>query len=208
MSHFEIRHGRRPRAVELLGAVRQWGVGMIHPASLMRSLPEEGPPLLGGAAVLTRFVVTDLVETIPQAVQGRVPFYPTKLSIPPERHYQAQSLYLPAFGVAQWLVMGAAAHTLLRFTGQRCQLSRVLDVIGTGMLLPMPALWVSDSLMLATGQYRLPGLAVAHAAVALWEATLFTIGFHAALDVAWPSAALAGGVACVAYVPGGARFIR
>lgn len=181
---------------------------MIAPASLMRSLPEEGPPLLGGAAVLTRFVVTDLVETIPQAVQGRVPFYPTKLSIPPEHHYQAQSLYLPVFGVAQWLIMGGVAHGLLRLTGQRTQFSRVLDVIGTGMLLPMPALWVSDSLMLATGKYRLPGLAIAHAAVQMWEATVFTIGLHVALNVAWPSAALAGGVASVAYVPGGARFIR
>jgi hypothetical protein len=104
--------------------------------------------------------------------------------------------------------MGGVPHGLLRFAGQRTQFSRVLDVIGTGMLLPMSALWVSDSLMLATGKYRLPGLAIAHAAVQVWEATLFTIGLHAALNVAWPSAALAGGVASVAYVPGGARFIR
>lgn len=208
MSPSETCSGHRPRTVTLLRAVGQWGAGMVAPDSFMRALPRQGPPKLGVAAVLTRFVVTDLLETVPRAVQGRPPFYPTKLPIPPERHYQVQALYLPAFGVAQWLLMGGVAHALLRVTGHRSQLSRVLDVVGTGMLLPMPALWSSDLLMLATGTYRLPGLAVVHAAVQVWEATLFTIGFHAALDARWTSAAIAGGAAAIAYVPGGARFIR
>lgn len=208
MGTFRTGPGSPARAAGLMGAARQWGVWMAAPAGLMRALPRHGPPSLGAAAVLARFVVTDLLETIPRAVQGQAPFHPTSLPIPPERHYRAQSLYLPAFGLAQWLLMGGVAHGLLRVAGQQSSLPRVLDVIGAGMLLPMPALWASDVLMLATGTYRLPGLAVTHVAVQVWEGAVFTIGLHVALDAPWPSAAVAGGAASLAYVPGGAKLIR
>jgi hypothetical protein len=79
------------------------------------------------------------------------------LPIPPKRHYRTQLVYLPAFSVGAWLLMGATAHGLLRLSGYDADLRRVLDVVGMGMLMPMPPLWVADVLLIATDTYRLPG---------------------------------------------------
>jgi hypothetical protein len=40
--------------------------------------------------------------------------------------------------MGQRLLMGGTAHGLLRLAGERPDLSRVLDVIGVGMLIPLP----------------------------------------------------------------------
>ena len=202
------RTGHRALASRLSCVVRLWGAGFRSPGTVFAALPRRGGPALGAAAVLTRFVVTDLLETVPQAMLGRRPFTPTKLPITPERHYRVQALYLPAVGVAQWALMGCVAQGVLRLSGERSELARVLDAIGVGMLIPMPALWASDTLMLATDTYRLPGLAVTHSLVQLWEAGLFSVGLHAALGVPWRPAVMAGAAAGAVYVPGGARFIR
>jgi hypothetical protein len=174
----------------------------------MQALPGAGGPRLGLRAVLTRFLVTDLIETLPQALLGRRPFTPTRLPIPPERHYRIQLLYLPAFGVAVWLLMGGAAHSLLRLSGHDADLGRVLDVVGLGMLVPMPPLWAADVAMLATNSFRLPGPAVTHALVQLWETALFAVGLHTVLGVPWALAALAGATASGVYVLLGARLVR
>ena len=188
--------------------VRWWARGLVYPVAAMRALPDIGQPKAGLAAVVTRFVVTDLVETLPLALLGRRPFIPAKLPIRPEHHYRAQLVFLPVFGVGQWLLMGGAAHGLLRLTGGRSDLGRVLDVIGTGMLIPMPPLWLSDTAMIAADRFRLPELAITHAAVQLWETVLFGIGLRAVLGVPWPRAMSAGFAASVVYVLGASRFVR
>jgi hypothetical protein len=185
-----------------------WARGITHPAQAMQALPRASGPRLGLRAVLTRFVVTDLIETLPQALLGRRPFTPTRLPIPPRRHYQAQLLFLPAFGVGVWLLMGGAAHGLLRLAGHDADLGRVLDVVGLGMLVPMPPLWAADGLMLATSTYRLPGLAVTHALVQLWETALFAVGLHTVVGVPWAPAGLAGVAASGIYVLLGATLVR
>jgi hypothetical protein len=161
--------------------IRLWVRGITHPAQAMQALPHAGGPRLGLRTVLTRFLVTDLIETLPQALLGRRPFTPTRLPIPPQRHYRAQLVYLPAFGVAAWLLMGDAAHGLLRLSRHHSDLGRVLDVVGVGMLVPMPPLWAADVVMLATNTFRLPGLAVTHAVVQAWETALFGVGLHTVL---------------------------
>jgi hypothetical protein len=125
----------------------------------MGALPDAGWPTAGLAAVVTRFTVQDLVQTLPLALLGRQPFAPAKLPIRPERHYRAQLVFLPVFGTGQWLLMGATAHGLLRLADQRSDLSRVLDVIGTGMLIPIPPLWLCDAALIAADRLRLPELA-------------------------------------------------
>jgi hypothetical protein len=122
---------------------RLWIGGIAHPAQAMQALPHAGGPRLGLRAVLTRFLITDLIETLPQALLGRRTFTPTRLPIQLQHHYQAQLLLLPAFGVGASLLMGGAAHGLLRLVGHHADLDRVLDVVSLGMLIPMPPLWAA-----------------------------------------------------------------
>jgi hypothetical protein len=187
---------------------RWWVRGLAHPAAVMRALPDAGWPRAGMVAVVTRFTVQDLVETLPLALLGRRPFISAKLPIRPERYYRAQLVFLPVFGMGQWLLMGSAVHGLLRLTGGRSDLSRVLDVLGVGMLIPMPPLWVCDAALIAADRFRLPELAFVNPTVQLWETALFGIGLHTVLGVSWRRAMLAGAAASVIYVLGASRFLR
>ena len=105
-------------------------------------------------------------------------------------------------------MMGGAAQGLLRLAGHHADLGRVLDVVGLGMLVPMPPLWAADVVMLATDTFRLPGLAVTHAAVQLWETALFAVGLHTMLEVPWAPAVLVGCAASGIYVFLGSRLVR
>lgn len=49
---------------------------MVDPVAVMRALPDAGWPRLGLVAVVTRFTVQDLVQTLPLALLGRRPFIP------------------------------------------------------------------------------------------------------------------------------------
>jgi hypothetical protein len=104
--------------------------------------------------------------------------------------------------------MGATAHGVLRLTGERSDLSRVLDVIGVGMLIPMPPLWACDAALIAADRFRLPELAVVNPTVQMWETALFGIGLRTVLGVGWRCAMLAGAAASVVYVLGASRFLR
>lgn len=141
-------------------------------------------------------------------VAGSAPLHPTRLPVPPQSHYRAQLLFLPAFGVGAWLLMGGAAHGLLRLLGHDSDLRRVLDVVGMGMLIPMPPLWASDALMIATNTFRLPGPAITHAVVQLWETALFGVGLHTVLRVPWAPAVLVGSAVSGLYVLLGSNMVR
>ena len=104
--------------------------------------------------------------------------------------------------------MGGTAHALLRLTGERSDLGRVLDVIGVAMVIPMPPLWVCDMALIAADRFRLPELAVVNPTVQLWETALFGIGLRTALGVPWQHAMPAGLAASVVYVLGASRFLR
>lgn len=53
-----------------------------------------------------------------------------------------------------------------------------MDVIGVGMLIPMPPLWLSDAALIAADRFRMPELAFVNVPVQLWETTLFGIGLR------------------------------
>lgn len=202
-------HGPRTlRHAGPAGLTRLWVQGLVHPVVAMRSLPDSGGPRVGLAAVLTRFAVQDLAETLPLALLGRRPFRPAKVPVRPEDHYRAQLVFLPLFGVAEWLLMTGTVHAVLRLTGGRPDVRRVLDVIGVGMLVPMPPLWLADAALIAADRFRMPALGFVNVPTQLWETALFAVGLHTALDVPWRRALLAGSAASAVYVLGASRFVR
>jgi hypothetical protein len=165
-------------------------------------------PKQGLAAVLIRFAIQDLTETLPLALLGRRPFMPAKVPIRPENHYRAQLVYLPVFGLGAWLLMSGAAHGLLRLTGQKSDVRRVLDVIGVAMLIPMPALWLGDAALIAVDGFKMPALAFINVPTQLWETALVGIGLHTTLDLPWRPAVLAALAANTVYILGASRFVR
>ncbi|HEY6686426.1 MAG TPA: hypothetical protein VI094_09495, partial [Propionibacteriaceae bacterium] len=197
----------RPAGPDLAALIRLWGQGLVHPIAAMESLPDTGAPKQGLAAVLIRFAIQDLAQTLPLALLGRRPFMPAKVPIRPKNHYRTQLVYLPVFGLGAWLLMGGAVAGLLRLTGQKLDVRRVLDVIGVGMLIPMPALWLGDVALIAVDGFRMPALAFINVPTQLWETALFGIGLHTTLDLPWRPAVLAALTASTVYVVGASRFV-
>jgi hypothetical protein len=185
-----------------------WWQGLLHPAAAMGSLPATGPPRVGLRAVVTRFVIQDLVETLPLALLDRPPFASAKVPVKPEHYYRVQLALLPPFGLALWLLMGVAAHAVLRATGQRSDLRRLLDVMGLGMLVPMPALWLADAALIAVDRFGMPALGFTHVPVQVWETSLIAVGIETALDVPRPRAWLAAVTASTVYALGASRVLR
>jgi hypothetical protein len=159
-------------------------------------------------AVLTRFVIQDVVQTLPLAALGRRPFKPSRLPVRPENQYRVQLVVLPVLGLGEWLVMGGVAYGLLRMCGSRLDLARVLDVVGAGMLIPMPGLWLCDVALIASDRFRLPELAFVNPPAQAWETALFALGFRTVLDVPWRHALLAAGAASVTYVVPSSQLLR
>lgn len=185
-----------------------WLRGLVRPSEVLRSLPDSGGPTVGLAAVLTRFAIQDVAQTLPLALLGRQPFMPAKVPLRPENHYRAQVFFLPVFGLGEWLLMGGAAHTVLRMSGEESDVRRVLDVIGVGMLIPMPPLWFGDAALIAADRFRMPALAFINVPVQIWETALIGIGLHAAVEVPWRRAVLAALTASTVYVLGASRLVR
>jgi hypothetical protein len=193
-----------------LGAfLRLWAIGLVHPTRAFVELGERPAPWWGLWAVTVRFVVTTLTTTLALLLLGRRPFTPPYLTfVGPDRYYLAELLFLPVFGLAIWLLMGAVAHLALRLGGHPGNFDRVLNVVGVGMLVPMAPLWVADWAMIATDTFRLPQAAVVHAIAELWESLLFAAGFHVVLGLPTRAAVALGVALGVVYVGMAMVFVR
>ena len=158
--------------------VRIWLLGVIHPIRSLDELKDKPAPQWGLLAVLIRFVMTALIELFPLYLLGRQPFAPSYLTfLSTKDYYQAEIFFLPLFGVALWLFMSGLAHVLLRIAGKGSDMDRILNIVGLGMLIPMPVLWACDIIMIALNIFVLPWSAISHATVQVWEASLEALGF-------------------------------
>ena len=159
--------------------VRVWLLGVIHPVRSLDELKDKPAPQWGLWAVLIRFVTTALIETLPLYVLGREPFAPSYLTfLATKNYYSAEVFFLPLFGVALWLLMSALAHVLLRISGKSSDIDRILNIVGLGMLIPMPVLWTWDVAMIMLNNFTTPVSALSHATVQVWEASIEAAGLH------------------------------
>ncbi len=158
--------------------VRVWLFGMIHPARSLDELKDKPTPRWGLWAVLIRFVTTALIEPFPLYLLGREPFAPSYLTfLSTKDYYGAEVFFLPLFGLALWLLMSGLAYVLLRVAGKGSDMDRILNIVGLGMLIPMPVLWACDIAMIALNIFVLPWSAISHATVQVWEASIEALGF-------------------------------
>ncbi len=158
--------------------VQVWFSGLIHPARSLDELKGKPAPHWGLLAVLLRFIPTALLVTLPLYLLGREPFYTSSLTfLSTNNYYLPQVFFLPIFGVTIWLLMGAFAHVVLRLAGKRSDFDVILNIVGMGMLIPMPVTWAWDISMIALHWYVLPVMAISHSIIQLWEASIEAIGF-------------------------------
>ncbi len=144
--------------------VQVWLSGVINPVRSLDELKGKPAPQWGLLAVLTRFIPTAIMVTFLLFLLGREPFYPSSLSFLATRnYYMAQAFFLPIFGVTIWLLMSAFAHVALRLTRKSSEFDLVLNIVGMGMLIPMPVVWAWDVTMIALNLYQLPVMAISHA---------------------------------------------
>ena len=73
--------------------------------------------------------------------------------------------------------MGSVAHLLLVISGIKSDYNKVLNIIGIGMLVPMPFLWIWDWIAIYSNIYTVINQAITHTIAQIWETTIQSICF-------------------------------
>ncbi len=176
---------------------------------MTKELHSKPAPLYGFIMVLIRFVITSLTSLLALYLLHKLPFAPSRLTfLPNEEYYRAEILFLPLWGIGIWILMGGLAHLATRLMRKAGNYDQVLNIIGIGMLTPMPFLWLFDWLAIALNMYGLMLQAISHSVSQLWEAAVQTIGFKKILGLRLPAAVLIAVLINALYVSLAMIFIR
>ena len=190
--------------------LRIWFQGLYNPPRAFRRLQPKPAPYWGLWAILIRFTVTAFTSILALRLLGRTPFHPSYLTfLSAERYYTAEIFFLPLFGLACWLLSGALVHLILRGMGTRSDIDWILNVIGFGLLIPMPITWLLDWTSIALDLYGAGITPVLHSLISLWEIALIAVGFSRMEETRnWAYVLLAVLVKVGVYIPLAALLIR
>jgi hypothetical protein len=188
---------------------RLWIDGIAGPPKMTASLSDAPAPALGLAAVLIRFVATSLTSILPLYLLAMLPFVPSELTmLPTERYYLAEVFFLPLWGLAIWILMGSFVYLSLRFSIVKSEYDKILNIIGIGMLVPMPLLWIWDWTAIALNIYTVTNQAITHSIAQVWEATIQTICYVKLLKVRLLFAIVLAVLTNALYIVLAMHFIR
>ncbi|MBN2553434.1 MAG: YIP1 family protein [Spirochaetales bacterium] len=190
--------------------LRIWFQGLYNPAAAFRRLQPRPAPYWGLWAVLLRFVITAVTSILALRLLDRTPFHPSYLTfLATDRYYTAEIFFLPLYGLGCWLLASALVHLILRGMGKDSDFDWILNVVGFGLLIPMPATWLVDWISIALDIYGRSFTPLIHSLISLWEIALITIGL-AKMEEARPRLylLLAVLVKVGVYIPLAALFIR
>jgi hypothetical protein len=190
--------------------LRIWIQGLYNPPGAFKRLQPKPAPYWGLWAVLLRFGVTAITSILALALLERKPFYPSSLTfLSTEQYYGAEIFFLPLFGLACWLLSGALVHLILRGMAKESDFDWILNVIGFGLLIPMPFTWLVDWISIGLDVYGRGFTPVIHALISLWEIGLITVGLAKMEEAGpWVYLLLAALVKIGVYIPLAAIFIR
>lgn len=145
---------------------------------MANELHEISSPLCGLIAVLLRFVVTSLTSVLAMFLLGKTPFVQSELAgLPTEKYHFAEMFFLPLFGIAICFPMASVVHMSIRLAEKENDFDQTHNIIGIGMLAPMPFLWIWDWTSIALDLYKMTIMAITHTVAQIWEATIEAIGF-------------------------------
>jgi hypothetical protein len=189
--------------------LRVWLLGLTKPSHMFDQLKQKPAPFWGFWAVLIRFIVTSLTTTLALYLIGHLPFAPSRLTfLPIENYYRAEIFFLPIWGLGIWLLMASMAHVVIRLAGKRSDFDQILNVVGMGMLVPMPVLWLFDWTAVGLGFFTMMPMAISHSIFQLWEVSIEAIGFNRLLGLRLFMAVMLALAINVVYVLLAMTFIR
>lgn len=194
----------------MMSFFRLWWLGIVDPAGAFEHLRHKPAPAWGLWAILMRFVVTSLTSILALHLLGRRPFYDAYLTfLPAERYYAAEVFFLPVFGLAGWLLSSAVVHLILRLAGRESDIDWILNVVGWGLLVVMPVVWLVDWVSIGLDVYGRGSTPAIHALVSVWEVALFGVGLSKIKGLSfWPALLLGLVVKGGVYIPLAAIFVR
>jgi hypothetical protein len=107
-----------------------------------------------------------------------------------------------------WLLGSASVYLVLRLARQTSDFDQILNILGMGMLIPMPVVLVWDWTMIALNRYQMIVMAISHSLFALWGVILYSIGFKRILGLRALVAIGLAVVVAVVYILLAMVFIR
>jgi len=187
-----------------------WSLGIVNPPAAFDELRKKPAPSWGFWAIIVRFVVTSLTSILALRLLGRKPFVPSWLTfLSTDNYYDAEIFFLPLFGLVGWLLGSGVVHLILRLAGKKSDFDWILNVIGWGLLVVMPAVWLLDWFSIALDVYGGGLVPIVHALISLWEVALFGIGLSKMKALRfWPACLLGLIVKGGVFIPLAAIFIR
>lgn len=172
-------------------------------------LVEQPAPLIGLYAVLIRFVLTACTTTADLLFLGRKPFVPSCVTfIPTDHYYQVLVFVFPVFGVVVWLLMSSVAHLIIRLSRKKSSFDLILNIVGIGMLVPMPFVWLWDWTMIGCNTYTMPVMAFSHTIFQIWETGIEAVGFKKILNLSTGYAIILSIIINCVFIGCGALFVR
>jgi len=68
-------------------------------------------------------------------------------------------------------------------TGKVSNFDKILNIVGMGMLIPMPIVWLWDWTTIALNWYQMTVMAATHSVFALWGVILYSVGLKKILGL-------------------------
>jgi hypothetical protein len=164
--------------------LRTWALGYVSPAAFAGTLAGRAGPGWGLAGAGLRAGLDALLLYLPLAWMGRAPSYPSAITfLPTERYFAFLVGLAPLVLLAQWLLLAALTHLLLRLLGRRSDLDVLLNLNGLITLVVGAPLVVWDWPWVLAGSHAYVALGVSHWVISLWGNVLSIVGLRQLLGV-------------------------
>lgn len=164
--------------------LRLWLTGYKSPVRFIEALKHAPAPQTGAVGQLIRALLDGLVLYLPLALMGRQPSRPSGLSLLPTEHYYWHSVWLvPLVILAQWLLLSAALHLLLRLFRQPTDIDQILNLNGTLALVVGAVILVWDWIYVAAGWRSDVVLGISHLVILIWGMSITALGYRRILGL-------------------------
>jgi hypothetical protein len=151
---------------------------------MISELGERPAPHWGLYAVVVRGLLDSLLLYLPLALFGRQPSTPPALTfVPADRYFGASVLFAPPFFLAQWLLLSAVLHVILRLLGRPGALDTILNITGMSGLVVGGWLLIWDWIWIALDWHNTTALGLSHLVFDIWAIALTALGFRRLLGL-------------------------